>query len=90
MEPVKPTFIRALRLFLAFMLRYLAYMAVGVITGGVVLGVLVVALNLGPDAKQSLVALATYVIGLPALYFAAQHVLSAKIGDFRVMLVKAE
>ena len=90
MEPVKPTVARAFRLFFAFSWRLIAYTVFGTLVGGITLGVMFAFMQTSPEAKQLILAVATYVIGLPAMFLAAQHCLSKKIGDFRIMLVKAE
>ena len=82
MEPVKPTAWRAIRLFFAFSWRLVAYTAAGVLAGGLFLGVAFSVVRLDPNAQQIVLAIATYIIGLPAMFLAAQH--------FRIMLVKAE
>lgn len=90
MEEVKPTAWRAVRLFFAFTWRLVVYTGVGVIAGGVFLGLAFSFIRLDAGTQQIILAIATYIIGLPAMFLAAQHCLSRKIGDFRIMLVKAE
>ena len=90
MEPVKPTVVRALRLFFEFSWRLVAYTAAGVIAGGLFFGVTFSVLRLDPQLQQLILQIATYLICTPAMFLAAQHCLSRKIGDFRIMLVKAE
>lgn len=90
METVEPTVARAIRLFIAFAWRCVLYTVFGTVIGGIVLGVMFFILELNAQAQQIVLAIATYVIGLPAAFLAAQHCLGAKIGDFRVLLVKAD
>ena len=90
METVKPTIWRAVQLWFAFAWRLVAYTAVGTFVGGLILGFLFVALNLDGDTKQTVVSVVTYLIGLPAALYAARRCLGRKIGDFQIMLVKAD
>lgn len=90
METLKPTAGRALRLFVEFAWRLIVYSVVGTVSAGLVLGLIFVALGLDPQTKQIVLAVVTYLIGLPACFLAAQHCLGRKIGDFRILLVKAD
>jgi hypothetical protein len=90
METLKPTAGRAFRLFFEFAWRLIVYTLVGTIGGGLILGLVFVALGLDAQTKQVVLAVATYLIGLPACFLAAQHCLGRKIGDFQILLVKAD
>lgn len=89
-QTVKPTIWRALQLWFAFAWRLIAYTMAGTIAGGLILGVLFVALRLDPATQKTVLSIATYAIGLPAALYAARRCLGRKIGDFQIMLVKAD
>ena len=90
MEPVKPTIWRALQLWFAFAWRLVIYTAAGTLAGGVVLGLIFFGLKLDLETQKSVLSIATYMIGLPAALYAARRCLGRKIGDFQIMLVKAD
>lgn len=90
MQTVKPTIWRALQLWFAFAWRLVAYTAAGTLVGGLVLGVVFAAVRMESEMQQIVVSVATYVIGLPAALYAARRCLGRKIGDFQIMLVKAD
>lgn len=89
-ETVKPTIWRALQLWFAFAWRLIAYTIAGTLVVGLVLGAAFAVLQLDPGAQKTVISIATYVIGLPAALYAARRCLGRKIGDFQIMLVKAD
>lgn len=87
---VKPTFARAMRLLFEFSWRFLGYVLVGVVVAGLTLGVATAVLDTTAEQQKWLSWIASYVVTVPATMYAASHCVGRKIGDFRILMVKAD